>query len=337
MSRKKPTISDEVMITALEIAVTDLTDTAGSGTFADDVSVGIQAVADELEAKRLRMAKAKESGGGVSDGPSERGLKFADWFRGTLPAGARPVEGWRVSWARCFDDLMRLDERTPEEIWRVCEWARTQKWWKANFLTPLKLRKRDGNQVLYFDAFWAEMLTEVAVNECATVKGREGSATLVVARPVFEEFERGTGISMRVPTDLQVTQAGLFLANFELWELRVTLAWLKAMIARAEGGEKGLGLTRLSAQWQSVFGKEPGALGNFEQRRGLAVAWAVKARPDLLPKGTNPTRKEDARGVQPVSAEEQARLAAQAKALLEGFGKTTEGTDLHRDSGGRAM
>jgi len=91
--------------------------------------------------------------------PSEQGGRFADWFRSMLPEGRKLPPGWREQWARCFDDMLRLDGRTPVEIRDVCQWARTQSvFWRKNFLTPLKLRQwqkdGEGNQVAtYFDVF----------------------------------------------------------------------------------------------------------------------------------------------------------------------------------------
>lgn len=88
---------------------------------------------------------------------SERGLRFADWFRSTLPDSAVLVDGWRASWAACFEAMVTLDKRTPEEIHKVCRWARAERFWSGNFLSPLKLRKRDGNNAQFFDRFLAEM------------------------------------------------------------------------------------------------------------------------------------------------------------------------------------
>lgn len=89
--------------------------------------------------------------------PSERGVKFAEWFRTLLPASARVVPAWREKWARLFDDLIRLDARTPEEVAAVCRWARAHDFWAQNFQSPEKLRKRDRDGVMYFDRFLAGM------------------------------------------------------------------------------------------------------------------------------------------------------------------------------------
>lgn len=91
------------------------------------------------------------------DEPSPEGLAFADWFRSTLDPGAKPASKWREQWAKAFDDMIRLDNRTPEEIRRVSQWARSDSFWSGNFLSPLKLRKTNRDKVQYFDVFAAAM------------------------------------------------------------------------------------------------------------------------------------------------------------------------------------
>jgi hypothetical protein len=89
--------------------------------------------------------------------PSQAGLEFADWFHSTLPESFSLAESWREECARTFDALVRIDQRTPEEIWRVCKWARADSFWASRFLSPLKLRHRNRERVTYFDAFSAQM------------------------------------------------------------------------------------------------------------------------------------------------------------------------------------
>ena len=90
--------------------------------------------------------------------PSQAGLDFADWFRSTLPERVSLSRRWREEWAGVFDDLVRIDKRTPEEISGVCKWARADSFWAPRFLSPLKLRRRNQEGVTYFDGFSAQML-----------------------------------------------------------------------------------------------------------------------------------------------------------------------------------
>jgi hypothetical protein len=85
--------------------------------------------------------------------PSEEGLRFARWFRSTLSEKIKPSPNWEEQWAKTYDELIRLDHRTKQEITMVCQWARQDPFWATCFLSPLKLRQRDKNKVLYFDIF----------------------------------------------------------------------------------------------------------------------------------------------------------------------------------------
>lgn len=102
----------------------------------------VRVAAEQLE-PRQRVKAAKFS---------ERGYTFADWFRSTLAPEVRLAVKWRDAWAQCFDMMLLLDERTPEQIAAVCKWARAHAFWGQHFQTPLKLRQRkDGT--MYFDRF----------------------------------------------------------------------------------------------------------------------------------------------------------------------------------------
>lgn len=82
---------------------------------------------------------------------SADGLAFADWFRSTLPSGLKLSESWRQSWGECYDKLIRLDSRLPDDIKRVSHWGRSDSFWSRNFMSPMKLRDKDKNGVSYFD------------------------------------------------------------------------------------------------------------------------------------------------------------------------------------------
>lgn len=86
---------------------------------------------------------------------SEEGIKFATWFATLLPEAdkVRLAKNWLNRWAEAYDDMLRLDNRTKEQVIAVCRWARADSFWSANFLSPVKLRHRDSNGILYFDRF----------------------------------------------------------------------------------------------------------------------------------------------------------------------------------------
>jgi hypothetical protein len=86
-------------------------------------------------------------------------IQFADWFKSSLPQNEqeRLVKNWRTNFSKTYRQLLNIDKRTPEEIRRVCQWARTDSFWQTNFKSPSKLRDRNGQGVLYFDVFLDRM------------------------------------------------------------------------------------------------------------------------------------------------------------------------------------
>lgn len=104
---------------------------------------------------------------------SERGAKFATWFRTTLPADVRLSSNWEAAWGKCYDDMLRIDKRTREQVHTVCQWARVDAFWAKNFLSPMKLRDRDGAGTMYFDVFTAAIKSE---HEKTTRNDRNGDS-----------------------------------------------------------------------------------------------------------------------------------------------------------------
>lgn len=92
--------------------------------------------------------------------PSSEGLEFADWFRSLLPGKIKLGANYRTQWAEEFDKMKRLDGRTVDEIRLVCEWARSDKFWASNFMSPMKLRDKNGGGITYFDVFAAKAMAK---------------------------------------------------------------------------------------------------------------------------------------------------------------------------------
>jgi DNA-binding MarR family transcriptional regulator len=108
---------------------------------------------------------------------SPEGIEFADWFKSTLPETVNLGSNWRESFAKAHDDLVRLDKRTPEQISEVSRWARTDSFWKTNFMSPSKLRDRkDGIQ--WFDIFAEKMKPLTANGSTSTAPQPAGTATV---------------------------------------------------------------------------------------------------------------------------------------------------------------
>lgn len=92
------------------------------------------------------------------------GIAYADYFAKTLPETVKVTDTMRASWAKTFDDLMRLDKRNPDEIYKVTEYARKDNFWTTNFLSATKLRKKNDEGITYYDVF----LTKINYNQQRT-------------------------------------------------------------------------------------------------------------------------------------------------------------------------
>jgi hypothetical protein len=56
---------------------------------------------------------------------------------------------------KTFDELIRIDKYNSEQIKESIQKARSQQFWDSNFLSPVKLRKKDKDGVKYIDKFLA--------------------------------------------------------------------------------------------------------------------------------------------------------------------------------------
>lgn len=125
-----------------------------------------EADTDRDKANALSRPKSPEEGSGDSkpdpNPPSALAIDFVDWFILLLhrTGGRIPELSDAITrrWAKVYDDLIRLDGHSPEEIKAVCVWARNDQFWRSNFLSPAKLRdKKDG--LSYMTIFLNKMLT----------------------------------------------------------------------------------------------------------------------------------------------------------------------------------
>lgn len=109
--------------------------------------------------KEIHRRKSTKSEKPVCFDPSIEESQFANWFKSSLPQDQqdRLPKNWLVTFSKAHRELVRLDNRTPEKIREVCQWARTDSFWQGNFHSPAKLRKRNGDGVLYFDVFSEKM------------------------------------------------------------------------------------------------------------------------------------------------------------------------------------
>lgn len=67
----------------------------------------------------------------------------------------------KEDWLDTIDKLIRIDKKDPKEICQVIKWARTHETetfsWKDNFLSLPKLRKKNRDNVKYYQVFVIQM------------------------------------------------------------------------------------------------------------------------------------------------------------------------------------
>ena len=85
----------------------------------------------------------------------DEAYEFVEWFRTIAPES---VKFDRDKWAMVWYHLRSTDARADkEELIRAIRWARGDPFWSSNFHSPLKLRKRNDEGVMYIDVFIEKM------------------------------------------------------------------------------------------------------------------------------------------------------------------------------------
>lgn len=59
----------------------------------------------------------------------------------------------KADWIDTIDKLVRIDKFTSEQITEVIKFAREDSFWQTNFLSILKLRKKNKEGIIYFNVF----------------------------------------------------------------------------------------------------------------------------------------------------------------------------------------
>lgn len=70
------------------------------------------------------------------------------------------TEKAKHEWYDTLDKLIRIDGYTPEHIHDVIKRARMDDFWRTNFLSVLKLRKKNKEGIMYFTVFEKKLLHE---------------------------------------------------------------------------------------------------------------------------------------------------------------------------------
>jgi hypothetical protein len=71
-----------------------------------------------------------------------------------FPEDLRPkTEKQKAAWIDTLDKLIRIDKNSPEEIKKVIRKTRENDFWKSNFLSVLKLRRKNKEEISYYTVF----------------------------------------------------------------------------------------------------------------------------------------------------------------------------------------
>ena len=87
-------------------------------------------------------------------------LQLATQFKNTLPKNMWPTKGIAEKWLDTLDKCIRIDGYTYEQVREIIEVYRNDGFWKKNFVSPIKLRRRNNEDVRYIDYFWNKIIID---------------------------------------------------------------------------------------------------------------------------------------------------------------------------------
>jgi hypothetical protein len=106
----------------------------------------------------VKKAQAKKAAKEAAEAEAmKEGERFVTWFLDLLRETEAPepslTDSIRAGWARTYVRMIGIDGRTKADVKEICQWARNDPFWRRNFLSPAKLRQRNDDGVMWFDAF----------------------------------------------------------------------------------------------------------------------------------------------------------------------------------------
>ena len=86
--------------------------------------------------------------------PPSEGEKLYSRSVKLFPSDMQPkTEKQKTEWIDTLDKLIRIEEAKPEEIFTVIDRTRADPFWQKNFLSVLKLRKKNDEGIMYYNYF----------------------------------------------------------------------------------------------------------------------------------------------------------------------------------------
>ncbi len=88
----------------------------------------------------------------------DESIRFAEWFARELkPGTVKGTPSEKAKWAMIWYHLRETDSRANvAEMGQAIAWARGEPFWSTNFMTPMKLRIKDKQGIMYIDRFLAQ-------------------------------------------------------------------------------------------------------------------------------------------------------------------------------------
>lgn len=109
-----------------------------------------------------------------------------------------------VKWKSCFDLLLRIDKRNPQEVRNLIEWASTHKFWKAGCLSAEKLRDKYDEMIIQMNAEGEKSL--VQTNRTYALKLKEKYPDQMKAMSFDDKFVINYSTAQEVPFNLPSQQ-----------------------------------------------------------------------------------------------------------------------------------
>ena len=88
--------------------------------------------------------------------------KAFEHIKNLFPINTQPKTKTEIdNWLSCLDKLERLDGYSTRKVYYVCKKVRSDDFWKDNFLSILKLRKKNNQGIKYIDMFAVKFAKEI--------------------------------------------------------------------------------------------------------------------------------------------------------------------------------
>lgn len=100
---------------------------------------------------------------------SDEIIKVYEWIINSKTKNGDPIfpgkfipgsKSQKDRWLACINDLIRMDKYSAAELMEIIRFAREDPFWSKNFLSILKLRKKDKEGVKYIDRFSEQFKTK---------------------------------------------------------------------------------------------------------------------------------------------------------------------------------